>query len=215
MKTSRFKTVIFDMDGVLINSVEMWINVGLEGLKEINITATRKDMIKGVVKFETIKKLGVPDIGVYGKRINEMFVEKVTDIQPQENIIKLLEKLKERELTMGVVTTSGREAVSRILKNLSLEKYFEIVITHDDVTRHKPDPEGVFKAMKALKADPNTTLIIGDTRNDILAGKAAGITTVLYYPQCHAEIYDRDHLLALSADYYICDLLDAVAIIES
>lgn len=214
MKAQKYKTVIFDMDGVLINSIELWINVGLAGLKEINITAKREDMIKGVVKFDTVKKLGVKDLSAYGKRINDMFVEKVMDVETQQHIIDLLEKCKEMDIRMGVVTTSGKKAVTGILKNLKLDKYFDVVVTHEDVELHKPDPEGVYKAMKALKANPETTLMIGDTRNDVLAAKSAGITSVLYYPECHSQIYDRDHLLALSADYYICDLLDALAIVS-
>ncbi len=210
----QYRCVLFDMDGVLINSLELWIDVGLAGFQELKIDAcTREDMIKAIVKFETITKLGVTDILTFGKRINELFAERVLEIELQKNILPTLEHLYKRHIPMGVVTTSGRIAVDKILNNLEIKKYFDTVITFDDVTKHKPDPESLLKAIHHIGVTPKQTIMIGDTRNDILAGMRAGTTTVMYFPEWHESIYDRDYLLGLCADYYIRDLQELVDIV--
>jgi pyrophosphatase PpaX len=210
--TSLYDQVIFDMDGVLIDSIEIWIQIGLDGLKEHNITATREQMIKGIVKFTSLEKLGVPDLLAFGERINTLFCERVLETKLQKNILPVLKSLKQEGKNLSVLTTSGRVAVDSILSHLEIKKYFDTVITFDDVVHHKPDPEGVHAILKKSGISADRTLIVGDTRNDILAGKAAGISTVMYYPEIHEEIYDRDHLLALNADYYIRDLLSVLSI---
>lgn len=204
--TSQYNCVLFDMDGVLINSIELWLKVGIEGLQELKITATREDMVKGIVKFQSLAKIGVQDLSTYGKRINVMFSERINEVELHENIVNVLKELKKRKIKMGVVTTSGKVAVKGLMGALKIESYFDAIVTYDDVEKHKPDPEGLYKALKTLNALPQNTIMVGDTRNDILAGKAAGTETVLYYPACHEEIYDKDYLLGLCADYYIRDL---------
>lgn len=201
------------MDGVLIDSIELWIEVGFQGLKEQNIIATREQMIKGIVKFSTLEKLGIPDIRVFGERINTLFCERVLETKLQKNILPVLKQLTKAGKRLSVLTTSGRVAVDGILKNLKIYDYFDTIITFDDVIHHKPDPEGVLKILKKHNAQPERTIIVGDTRNDIVAGKTAGISTVMYYPDIHEQIYDRDHLLALNADFYIRDLKELLPII--
>lgn len=201
------------MDGVLIESIDLWIDVGLQGLKEQNIEATRDQMIRGIVKFDSLAKLGVPDLRGFGERINELFCERILDTTLQKNILPVLESLTKAEKRLSVVTTSGRMAVDGILTNLGIIGYFDTIITFEDVQNHKPNPEGLEKILKKNKTPPAEAIIIGDTRNDILAGQAAGIATVMYYPDIHEQIYDRDHLLALNADYYIKDLLDLLTIL--
>ncbi len=213
-RTPQYECVLFDMDGVLVNSLEVWITVGLEGIKELNIdSCTREDMIKAIVKFETIAKHGITDLKGFGTRINELFAERVMEIQPQKNILPALEHLQTNSFKTGVITSSGKKAVQKILENLDLQKYFDIVVTFDDVAKHKPDPEGLMKAMQHLHVEPAKTIMVGDTRNDILAGKRAGCTTIMYYPDWHETIYDRDHLLGLGADYYIRDLQEIIDIV--
>lgn len=201
------------MDGVLIDSIELWIEIGYQGLKEQNIEATREQIIKGIVKFTTLEKLGVPDIRVFGERINTLFCERVLETRLQKNILPVLKQLSGSKKRLSVLTTSGRAAVDGILKNLKIYDYFDTTITFDDVMNHKPDPEGVFTILKKHNVKPENAIIIGDTRNDIVAGKSAAISTVMYYPDIHEQIYDKDHLLALNADYYIRDLNELLPII--
>lgn len=213
-KNFPITTILFDMDGTLIDSTDVWVDVGTYCLSELSIDVPREQMVKGIVKFETLKSIGVKDLLGFGKRLNEVFCERITEIKLNKNAEKLIRTVQNRNIRIALVTTAGNAAVTGILKNLNIQKYFETVVTYEDVTHHKPSPEAPLKAMKMLDADPASTMIVGDTRNDILAGKAAGIRTVLYYPAKHMEVYDKDHLLGLNADYYIKDLLEVAEIIQ-
>ncbi|MDR7317816.1 phosphoglycolate phosphatase-like HAD superfamily hydrolase [Brevibacillus nitrificans] len=64
------------------------------------------------------------------------------------------------------------------MREWKLDGYFEIVITGDDVSDPKPHPEGILLAMQKLGADPRETIYVGDSDDDVIAGRAAGLQTV-------------------------------------
>lgn len=213
-KKLDYTCVLFDMDGVLLNSIGIWIEVIRDGLKELGIVnVSPQHIVKGIMKFEFYAKLGVKDLDMFGARLSILFGENAEKIDHHENVYEVLEELTKRNIQLGVVTTSRRKAVDALFERFGLKKYFKIVICNEDVKNNKPHPEGIIKAMKYLKATPEKTMMVGDTRNDILAGKVAEVTTVLYYPPHHHTIYDRDHLLGLCADYYITDLSEMLDIV--
>lgn len=109
-------------------------------------------------------------------------------------------RLSERGARMGIVTSKLRTGALRGLELCGYDGLFEVVIGADDVTRHKPDPEPVLKALDALAVDPDTAVFIGDSPHDMAAGRAAGVMTaaVLWGPFGRAalEPYEPDYWLA-------------------
>jgi HAD superfamily hydrolase (TIGR01509 family) len=75
---------------------------------------------------------------------------------------------------VGLVTNTPRENVRKILGHFQLANHFDVVMTGDDVKRGKPDPEIVIKACERLKVQPERAVLVGDTKADFQAGKAAG-----------------------------------------
>ena len=65
------------------------------------------------------------------------------------------------------------------LRKFAIEAFFDCIITADDVTKHKPDPQPVFRALESLGSAAGSALMLGDTRQDILAAKNAGVASVL------------------------------------
>lgn len=100
----------------------------------------------------------------------------------------LVERLHRRGVRMGVVTQKERRfeiggrlaGVHRELEDLGLTPYIGVTIGFEDVTQHKPHPEPVHAAMRALGATPAQTLFVGDSASDIKAALAAGVRA------CHA-----------------------------
>ncbi|MCX7996876.1 MAG: HAD-IA family hydrolase [Patescibacteria group bacterium] len=214
--TSPFNTVFFDWDGCLADSLEVWIRVIQEGLEEYGITGIpRKDVIRyTMVKFDNVDKLGIENPREFGTAINRKFAERIEEITLSPFARETLEELRMQGKKIVLITTSGRLAINRCIETFSLQNYFDATITYDDVERHKPDPEGILKGLTATSSLPENAIIVGDTRNDILAGKAAGIRTVMYFPESHEDIYEKDHLLALNADYYLRNLRELLRIVR-
>jgi HAD superfamily hydrolase (TIGR01509 family) len=90
---------------------------------------------------------------------------------------KTLETLRERGLRLGIVT--GSQSGSFLpLREEGLLDFFEIVLTGADVTRPKPDPEGLLKCATALGVGPGQAVYVGDTPTDVRASRAAGMAVV-------------------------------------
>ncbi|MEK6977073.1 MAG: HAD-IA family hydrolase [Candidatus Hydrothermarchaeota archaeon] len=91
---------------------------------------------------------------------------------------EVLQALRGRGLGLAVVTNTHRSLATLILRHFRLYDYFDAVLGGDDVRRGKPDPEIVMKACEALGSPAARAVLVGDTENDMKAGKAAGCTTV-------------------------------------
>src|SRR5690606_21905141 len=80
--------------------------------------------------------------------------------------------------TAGLVTSKNNAGARRGLTLVGLGEAMKVVIGADDVTRHKPHPEPVLKALEHLGADPRETVYIGDSHHDIESGRGAGVHTI-------------------------------------
>jgi HAD superfamily hydrolase (TIGR01509 family) len=99
-------------------------------------------------------------------------------ITAQEGSVELVKALRERGVLVAVVTSKTRLRMDRDMEICELVGAFDIVVTGDDVTRAKPDPEGVLAALAQLHATAERSVMVGDGPVDIKAGRAAGTMTV-------------------------------------
>lgn len=215
---SPLDTIIFDWDGTLADTLELWVEVATAGFKKRNIhNLTRQQIIRDtIVKYDNVYRLGIPraEMLEFGKEINALFADRCKESKLQPHALALLTGLREKRKQLALFTSSGRDSIDQSLDCLGLSDYFTCTITHEDVTEHKPQPEGILRIAERLNTTLESMMIVGDTRNDILAGQRAGIRTVMYYPELHEELYDRDYLLGLNADWYIRDLRELLDIVE-
>ncbi|HLC50204.1 MAG TPA: HAD family hydrolase [Candidatus Nanoarchaeia archaeon] len=184
MTKQKVKAVLFDMDGVLVDSVNAWFHVFNDSLGQFRF--------KKLTKKEFKKGFGSPieqDIKNHfiGKTVEEvaacfnMFFEK------RKNLVRIfpdskevLESLKKRKIKLGLLSNSTRFIVLTILDNYKIRKYFDVIVAMEDVKRRKPSPDMVLKACRKLKVNSKNAIIIGDTMNDMIAGRRAGCVTVGY-----------------------------------
>ena len=89
--------------------------------------------------------------------------------------LKVLNKLKSDGYTLGLVTNIGVKTITKALDKFELSNIFEVIITRNDVTRLKPDPEGLNSAIEKLNANSKQIVFVGDSYNDIEAARKAGI----------------------------------------
>jgi HAD superfamily hydrolase (TIGR01509 family) len=166
--------ILFDLDGVLIDSVDAWLtslNITLTQFKHKIIT--RDDFIDnywGHDLHNTLNLIGVDQRAV--AICNSLYKKNLNEVKLYPNVKSTLQKLNNYK--KGLITNTPKDQTNIILKKFDLNKYFDVVITSDDVIYAKPDPEIVLKACKILHVEPKSVIIIGDTKSDIEAGKAAG-----------------------------------------
>ncbi|MEC1259469.1 pyrophosphatase PpaX [Bacillus swezeyi] len=177
----KINTVLFDLDGTLINTNELIIASFLHTLdhyapgryKREDVLAfigpSLYDTFSGIHKDKTDEM-----IRVYREFNHKMHDELVTEY---DTVFETLNRLADEGYKLGIVTTKLRDTVNMGLKLTGLDSFFETVVTLDDVERAKPDPEPVLLALSKLGSRPEEAIMIGDNYHDILAGKNAGTKT--------------------------------------
>jgi len=91
---------------------------------------------------------------------------------------QMLQQLADAGLKLAVFSSRKLTLVSS-LQQAGIADFFEIIVQGDEVTKHKPHPEGLFKALAGLEVEPKRAAMIGDAAVDILAGKAAGVALTI------------------------------------
>ncbi|MBE7024075.1 MAG: HAD family phosphatase [Ruminococcaceae bacterium] len=177
------KYIIFDMDGVLINSEPVTTKAALTALSEIDISVS-SDYFKahigaGEEKFitEPCKEQGKENLIPSAlPRLYELFNEYVyTSLEVFPSVHKLLSALREKGFHLAIASSSASDKVAISLDAAKISAdLFDVIITGSDVTEKKPSPEIYFIAMDELDADPEECLIIEDALNGIRSAKSSG-----------------------------------------
>lgn len=176
------KVVLFDLDGTLINTYEHIFQAFKYSLKKNrNIDFTRKDFDKiagppleecyiNITNSENIK-----DLCDDHRAFQEQYINLST---PYPNVKRTLVLLKRKGIKIGLVTARTNKSVIKHLKLFKFDEYIDVIIGADNVTKHKPHPQPLLKALQILNEKPQNAIMVGDLEGDILAGKNAGIKTV-------------------------------------
>jgi pyrophosphatase PpaX len=176
-------TMIFDMDGTIADTIPLTIYAIKETVRKLtNRLMGDAEVLRhfGPTDIEIIRNLCQerPDEGV------ETYVEMYQNafhahVSPIDGMKELLAFLKNRSFQTALFTGRGKRVTMLTLKLLDLEGYFDVIITGDDVTQPKPDPEGILTAITKLQSIPSKSAYVGDFDVDILASKKAGVVSVL------------------------------------
>lgn len=214
MTNKSYKYILFDWDGCLAKTLDIWFNSAKDLLIKNNIKFTDEQISNGFGDWEFAKKLGVTDNDSFNKKLVADVNEKLKSVELYSGAYDILKKLKLGNKKLALVTTGIKSCVLPALDKYNIKNLFDVILTAEDVVNHKPDPEVVNKAIKLLGAKKEETLIIGDGPKDIATGKAAGITTVSFYPKDNERYYPESDIKSFGADFVINDLLELVKIIN-
>jgi HAD superfamily hydrolase (TIGR01509 family) len=110
--------------------------------------------------------------------------------------------LKGTGIPLGVFTGKGKRTATITLEALGIAGYFDMIVSGNDVLRHKPDPEGIRKFIEAFSLAPSEVLMVGDALGDVTASRAAGATPVAVL----WDSYDRERVVRAGADAVFHDV---------
>lgn len=211
--TNKITTILFDLDGTLIDTNELIISTYLHTLEKYYPgTYQREDVLPfmGPTLHDSFSSID-PD------RVEEMILEyRAYNLANHDELVTEFAGVKETVQTLmakgyklGIVTTKLHDTVLKGLRLMELEAYFEVIVALDHVEKAKPDPEPIFKALEQLEATPVEAIMVGDNYHDILAGKNAGTKTA----GVAWSIKGRDYLSKFEPDYMLENMTDLLTIL--
>lgn len=211
----RYKTILFDLDGTLLDTNELIISSFMHTLTSFlpERTISRDEIIQsmGGTLYDILATYA-PD------RVEEMVqVYREYNIRQHDEmvvafpyVVEVIKELHHKGVKMGVVTTKQRSTVEMGLKLCDLSPYMQAVVTIQDIENPKPHPEPVLKAMALLGAIPESTLMVGDSSVDIEAAQRAGIDSAGVVWSLKGEEYLR----AYSPTHMLQDMREILALVE-
>ena len=200
-KDGKIRSVIYDCDGVLFDSLEAnrWFysyfcqTLGRNPLTEEELRYAHTHTAR-----EGIHHL-FPNAPAMERQAWEMFSrmdpeESATRLKPEPHLLPALKSLRERGI-LCAISTSRTTNMEHILKKFALTPFFDLVVTSRDVQHPKPHPESVEKILRAFDLGREEVLLVGDSETDRETALAARIKFVAYKNNgISADAYLQDHL---------------------
>lgn len=213
---SHIKNIIFDLDGTLIDSSDGVVEAVNYSLKMMGDPEQPPDIIKPFIGYPLSKMyLHFSDKPV--KELYHHFQIKAAETVVESTVIlphveQVLKELQNNKYTMAIATTKIRIHVEGIIDKLNWHRLFPIFAGGDEVKKVKPEPD-IFKlVVSRMKADPEKTIVVGDTENDIYAAHAVPLPVIAV----KSPYNGHDKRLADSKpDYFINSIKELLKTIEN
>ena len=210
------KNIIFDMDGLLIDSENINFNIYKDYLSQIGYRYTKEMYISLLGKRkEFAQQQFKKDFG--SSFPFDLFWEQTHIILDQELVhkpclkigcIPLLEYLKEHSYTIILATSSYKNRALNILKGQHIDHYFNDFICGDQVKNGKPHPEIFLEACKKIHCEPNQAIVLEDSETGIDAAFQAGCSVI-----CIPDMIEPDFDHKKKCNYILSNLLDVLTIL--
>ena len=216
MKARRPAAILFDLDGTLIDTIEL-------------ILSSARYAFDGWHRgypsdAEWIQGIGTPlvdQLRIFARDDEELgrLLARYRRYQSEHHdrltrcyadVPEVIARLAAEGYRLGIVTSKATPIAHQSLSFVGLDEYFETTVGYDDTTRHKPDPDPVLAALARLGVEPADAVFVGDSPHDMKAGTAARVVTVAAL----WGAFDRETLATTRPDHFIeCmadlpDLLD-------
>lgn len=208
------KAVIFDMDGVIIDSEPLWRIAMIQSFTEIGIPFSDEHCrITTGLRFKEVAdfwftKHRITNITV--DEFDELVINRLCDLIGKEGktmkgVLEALQFLKEKGLKIGIGTSSNERLMNTVVDVLKIRHYFNELCSAEHMQYGKPHPQVYLTCAEKLGVNPLNCLVIEDSVNGIIAGKAAQMK-VLAIPE---EINHNNPKFAI-ADYSVKSLLQII-----
>ena len=184
---SGIKAVIFDMDGVIIDSEPLWRRVMIRSFTEAGIPFTENDCrITTGLRFKEVAAYWFGRHRINHIQVDEfdaLVIERLSDLirsegKPMRGVLQALEHLKQSGYKIAVGTSSNTFFMNTVMDALKIRHYFDVLCSAEHMTYGKPHPEVFLTCAAKLGLDPKECLVIEDSINGIVAAKAAQMKVI-------------------------------------
>ncbi len=196
--------IIFDMDGVIVNSTPYHEKAWKLFLKRYGYNLSESEFkhhVNGKINFDIIKhffpKASKKEIESYGDKKEKMYREIINkEMISPEGLLKFIFMLAKRGIAMAIGTSAPPQNVNFVLKKLHLRKYFPIIIDASQIKKGKPNPEIYLKVAKKRGYPPSKCIVIEDAILGIQAAKNAKMRVIaITTTQRREELKEADMVI--------------------
>lgn len=199
-----YDAYLFDCDGTITNTLDIWIDACQKVLADHGVIVSRAEIGRRLGQWELMLE-GIPQ---------EHFKQAIADVSAiahpkaaeaplYDGIADVLQQLKAGNKKLALITASDRSVIEKLLTFHKLDNMFDMIVTGSDITKHKPDPEGIDRVITVFGVPKNRAIMLGDSDKDLGAAQNAGIDSVLFYPESHQAAHDKTFLESFGPKYTI------------
>ncbi len=211
----EIKAVLFDLDGVLVKSMPYHLRAWERAFEKNGISVTQQTLAlhEGLRSADMAREIA-KEAGIIfdNGKIEQIVLEKrsyyqeIAKIEFYPNSLELIEAIQKISLQLGIVTSCVRNSLNRAIP-VSIQPFFEYIVTGDEIKNGKPNPDPFLLAAEHLHRSPSECLVIENAPLGIQAAKAAGMP-------CVAITTTLEKQYLPGADFIIDDLVEVLPIIQ-
>lgn len=215
MKPFNYKAVLFDMDGTLTDSEPLWKIAMEEVFQSIGCPLKKKDFQKTVgLRIDEVIEYWFNTVGwenATPKEVEQRIIDKMDllirkNAQPLPGVIDTLHYLKANNLKIGLATSSYSILIKAVLETLEIESFFDFVHSAENEVYGKPHPAVFLTVADVLEVKANECVVIEDSLNGVIAGKAAKMKVVCIPEKSHIpdpKLIIADYTFDTMSDFLI------------
>ena len=188
-----FEAVIFDMDGVLVDSEPIYTAVERNNFRQLGLSITEEehrrfqgiatDRMWQLLRAKYDLKQSVEELVEMTKGFVTPYFHSMEKIDPIPGVDELIIMLKKKGILLAVASSSYPEVIDIILRKTGLKDYFDVVVDSQMAGSSKPDPDIFLLAAVKLGISPDRCIVIEDSANGIMAARKAGMFCIAYTGQ--------------------------------
>jgi HAD superfamily hydrolase (TIGR01549 family) len=192
MPLTKIQAILFDLDGTLLDSFSLhysayeltFARFGIAMQKELFLSSYSPNW------YRTYEAFGLAEM--HWEAANNLWLEAAEKHKAElfPGVIEMLDDLS-KSYQLGIVTSGSKSRVLRDVGRLDIHKYFSTLITGDDITKPKPDPQGLIQALDHLSIVPTEAIYVGDAYADFEMARAAGVPFIGVMSEFENLVHDH------------------------
>ena len=212
MRTDGIEAVVFDMDGVLVDTEHLWDEVREELTDEWGgrYTPEAQQAMMGMSPREWSRYLhevvGLREQpeAINGEVVRRMLARYEVDLPVVPGAVDAVRRLADAGFRLALASSSNRELIDNVLRRIELSALFEVTVSSEEVERGKPAPDVYLEAARRLGVEPRRCVAVEDSASGIRSAHAAGMRVIAYpnrhYPPADDVLAQADSTVTSVAD---------------
>lgn len=204
----KYKHIIFDLDGTLIDTEEAVLKTWQFTLREYHYDYRLEELnvVLGITTRSALEKLNAVVDKDFEKHWKQNYRKFTYGMAFFDGVREMLSLLKKQGCSLGIVTSRAIDEYNDYFRPFNLDTLFDLIVCADDTEKHKPDPEPLYKYAELAKAKLESCIYIGDMPTDIECAYRAGVASGLVIWNNSGVLCQRA-MYVFSSPKEVCDIL--------